>query len=145
MIYFKDITADNWKECINLELFSDEKEFIHPNMYSIAEAQFYPKAISKAIYDDDQMIGYAMFGEDEDNANLFYIDRLMISKGYRNKGYAFSALKLIVREAMNRSFSLLATSTHPENRKMQNLLTKIGFYTKNEIDNGELVYYYQAK
>ena len=146
MILFKDITSENWKECIRLKLNDDEKEFISPNVYSIAEAQFYPKAISKAIYDDDQMVGYTLFGEDEDDSNLFYIDRLMISKDFRNKGYAYDSIRLIIKESIKKGFTLIGTSVELENLKIQNLLKKLDFYTKNELDDsGEIIYYYQIK
>ena len=146
MIIFKDITCDNWKECIRLKLNDDEKDFICSNVYSIAEAQFYPKSISKAIYDDEQMVGYTLFGEDENDSNLFYIDRLMISKDFRNKGYANEAIQLIIKEGIKNGFNLIGTSTEPENIKIQNLLKKIDFYTKNELDDsGEIIYYYQIK
>ena len=145
MISFRNITSDNWKECINLKISDDEKDFIWPNVYSIAESQFYPKAVSKAIYDDEQMVGYTMFGEDEDDSNLFYIDRLMISKDFRNKGHAFEAIQLIIKEAIKNGFNAIATSVDPKNNKMQSLLKKADFYSKNEFDNGEIIFYYQVK
>ncbi|MGV8984208.1 GNAT family N-acetyltransferase [Clostridium sp.] len=146
MINLKKITADNWKECINLKIADDEIEFIYPNIYSIAEAQFYSdKAVSKAIYNDEQMVGYTMFGEDGDDSNLFDIDRLMISKDLRNKGYAFQTIELIIKEAIKKGFNDIETSTHPKNNKMQSLLEKMGFYTKNEIRSEEIVFYYRVK
>jgi len=137
MIQFKNITADNWKECINLKLSHEEKNFIHPNVYSIAEAQFYPKAISKAIYDEDKMVGYTMFGEDEDNSNVYYIDRLMISQDYRKQGFATETVQLIIKEAITKGYKKISTSISLENDKMKNLLKKNGFYTKNELDGEE--------
>lgn len=38
MISLENITSDNWKECINLKIFDDEKDFVSTNVYSIAEA-----------------------------------------------------------------------------------------------------------
>lgn len=146
MIIFKEITCDNWKECIKLKMNEEDKNFICTNVYSIAEAQFYPKAISKAIYDGEQMVGYTLFGEDENDSNLFYIDRLMISSDFRNKGYAKEAIQLIIKEAVKSGFDLIGTSTELENVKMQSLLRKLDFYTKNELDDGgEVIYYYQIK
>lgn len=145
MIQFKNITADNWKECINLKLFDGEKDFIHPNIYSIAEAQFYPKAISKAIYDEDKMVGYTMFGEDEENSNVYYIDRLMISKDYRKQGFATKTIQLIVKKAINKGYKKISTSISLENDKMKKLLIKNGFNTKNELDGEEIIYHYEVE
>ena len=63
---FLNINKNNWKQCVNLT--DKEDIFIASNLYSIAEAQFYPKANSKAIIVDGEMVGYIMYGEDEDNA-----------------------------------------------------------------------------
>jgi len=145
MITLKKITADNWKECINLRLSDDEKDFIHPNVYSIAEAQFYPKAISRALYADEKMVGYVMFGEDEDNSNLYYIDRLMISYAHRKQGFASNTLQLIIEEAKNKGFNLISTSIDLVNHKMSKLLIKNGFYTNNELDEDEIIYHYEVK
>jgi len=145
MIIFREITCDNWKECINLKLNDDEKDSICPNVYSIAEAQFYPKAISKAIYYGEQMVGYTLFGEDENDSSLFYIDRLMISKDFRNKEYAKESIRLIIKEAIKGGFNLIGTSVDPTNIKMQNLLKRLDFYTNNDLDHGEIIYYYQIK
>lgn len=140
MIHFKKITADNWEKCINLKAACGESKFIHPNVYSIAQAQFYPKAKSRAIYNDDQMIGYTMYGQDEDDKDLYYIDRLMISEDNRGRGYGYQTIEIILNQARNEGYKVVSTSTHPENEKMQKLLIKSGFYTENEIDNGEIVY-----
>ncbi|MBU5311601.1 GNAT family N-acetyltransferase [Tissierella carlieri] len=70
------------------------------------------------------MVGYIMFGEDKDDSNLFHIDRLMISKDFRNKGYAFEATQLIIKEVIKNGFNVIATSIDPKNNKMQSLLKK---------------------
>lgn len=144
MIYLKFIEAHNWKKCVHLPIAEEEKAFICPNVYSIAEAQFYPKAISRAIYNsEDEMVGYTMFGEDEDNPEIFYMDRLMISSEHRNRGYAKDAIHVIKIIAFKSGYKKVAASTELENEKMRALLSKLNFYTLNEIDNtGEIVYYF---
>lgn len=91
------------------------------------------------------MVGYTLFGEDEDNSNLFYIDRLMISKDFRNKGYAFETIQLIIKEAIKNGFNVIATSVHPKNNKMQSLLKKNHFYSENEFENGQIIFYNQVE
>ena len=58
--------------------------------------------------------------DDENDSNLFYIDRLMISKDFRNKDYANQAIQLILKEVTKNEFNLIGTSTEPENIKIQN-------------------------
>lgn len=142
MIELRDITVNNWEQCINLKLLKEEKDLIWPNVYSIAQAQFYPKAMSKAIYIGDEMVGYTLFGQDEDDDNLFYIDRLMISKDHRRKNYAFETIRYIILTAKDKHYKRVGTSVDTNNPKMKSLLIKVGFYTNNDMDGEEIIYYY---
>ncbi|MCP4177480.1 MAG: GNAT family N-acetyltransferase [bacterium] len=136
-----ELNSENWEECVSLH--SKEDNFIASNLYSIAEAQFYDKAISRAIVVNGEMVGYVMFGEDEDKSDFFWIDRFMISGKFRRKKYGFEALNLLIDLAKsNPQYKKMGTSTHIKNLPMQSLLEKIGFYTKNEIKDDELIYYY---
>lgn len=135
---FIPINKDNWRACA--QIWDTEDQFITPNIESIAEAQFYPKAISSAICVDENIIGYAMYGEDEDDAEAWAIDRFMISKPNRRRGYGAEALHSIVEIGRTRGFRKFITSTALKNHPMQNLLTKVGFTTEYEIRDGEYIY-----
>ena len=139
-IEFTELNADNWLTCAKLTTKEDEG-FVAPNTYSIAEAQFYPKAISRAFTVDGNMVGYAIFGEDEDDPNAWAIDRFMIAKEYRRNGYGFSALKAIVDQGRERGFRKFITSTVTTNEPMQNLLRKAGFKTEHELRDNEYLYF----
>ena len=136
---FIELNKDNWLECI--QLHSQEDKHIASNLYSIAEAQFYDKANSQAIVVDGKMVGYAMYGEDEDDSTLYWIDRLMIGKEHRRCGYASLALQKIKSIGRKVGYIKLATSTSPSNIPMQKVLTKNGFVTENQLRGNEIVYY----
>ena len=137
---FIEITKDNWKDCAFLT--DKDDKYIASNLYSIAEAQFYEKAFSKAICVKNEIIGYTMFGEDEDNSEVFFIDRFMIGKLFRRKGYGTMALQKILTIGKELGFNKFETSSVPENIAMHSLLKKNGFKTNNEIREGEIVFYY---
>ncbi|MBM7614881.1 GNAT family N-acetyltransferase [Alkaliphilus hydrothermalis] len=140
MIRLEEITEENWIECIGLKEEENARKFIASNLFSIAQAQFYPKAISRAIYNDQTMVGYTLHGEDEDEHDMFHIDRLMIGLDYRNNGFASETLQLIINEASEKGYNKLAASVHPENKKMHNLLGKFGFEFRGEYDDDEMVF-----
>ncbi len=59
------ITVENWKECAGLTLHENQRNFVPGNLYSIAEAQFYPEAPTRAIYNEsDEMVGFLLYGRD---------------------------------------------------------------------------------
>ena len=142
-IEFIALNKGNWEDCA--KLWNSEDRYVTPNLRSIAEAQFYAKAISRAIFNGKQMIGYAMYGEDEDDAEAWAIDRFMISSQHRRKGYGSEALRSIIDTGRTRGFRKFITSTAVKNKAMQSLLSKVGFTTKHEIREGEHLYYFQEE
>jgi len=136
---FIDLDKDNWQECAFL---TAEKDIhIASNLYSIAEAQFYPKANSKAIQVNGKIVGYTLYGEDEDREDVFYLDRFMIASAHRRKGYGRQGIATLLELWEKSHYTLFETSTAPENLPMKALLTKMGFSTEEEISDGEVVYF----
>lgn len=139
-IEFTKLDAENWEQCAKLWT-EEDRGFVAPNTYSIAEAQFYPKAISRAFTVDGKMVGYSIFGEDEDDAKAWAIDRFMIAKEYRKKGYGYNAMKAIIDQGRERGFRRFITSTVTTNEPMQAMLRKVGFVTEHEIRDKEYLYF----
>ena len=66
-IYLKDIDENNLVKCTLLTTNKDGKhyvfeEFVASNAFSIAQSKVQKGWIVKAIYDDDLMIGFTMYG-----------------------------------------------------------------------------------
>jgi len=110
-IQLKKIDLHNWEEAIDLPVSEDHKKFVASNLYSIAEAQFFPGYNSYAIYAKEKMVGFALYGagseSDEDNPDNnkypytnFWIWRFMIAEGERFKGYGKQAMQLVVQDAI---------------------------------------------
>jgi diamine N-acetyltransferase len=141
MINLVQVNKENWQECINLATSDDHARFVAPNVYSIAEAQFYPDTVKACcIYADDEMVGLAMYGPHEDDESLFWIDRLMIAEGRRGKGYGRAAMLAMLDEAVERGFLRIGLSTAPENIQAISLYESIGFVATGEFDGDEAVY-----
>jgi diamine N-acetyltransferase len=137
---FRELDMDNWLECARL--WTEEDRFIAPNLYSIAEAQFYPKAVSRAIYDGGRMVGYVLHGGDEDREDWYIIDRLMIAAPFRRKGLASEAIAAIVAlAAADGRYRVVRSSTEPDNAAMRRTFEGNGFRTEDEMDGDEIVYF----
>ena len=144
MLSLVPVDRDNWQECIHLPTSEDQNRFVASNVYSIAEAQFYPKATACCIYDDAQMVGFAMFGPSETDPDVFCIDRLMIAEPYRGKGHGRAALQLILEEAQAQGYRAVELSTDPANAKAIHLYESVGFVATGERDGDEAVYRWAA-
>src|SRR5438270_3530535 len=94
----REVNQDNWLECINLQLEQDQLDFVSSNLYSLAEAKIFPYLVPLAIYDQDTMIGFLMYGHDpEDSEGVYWLLRFMIDKRHQGKGYGRSSLAEILR------------------------------------------------
>ena len=140
MIELVAVTQDNWVECIKLPT-SDAHRFVASNVYSIAEAQFYPKAEAYCVYAGEQMVGFTMYGLDEDDETLLWIDRLMIAEPYRGRGYGAAVLREILQRARNLDVAGVGLSTESENIIAKRAFEKAGFRATGEKDGDEDVYH----
>lgn len=141
MLDLVEVNKLNWQECINLPT-TDAYHWVAPNVYSIAEAQFYPKAHAYCIYVDGVMVGFTMYGIDEDKETMLWIDRLMIAEPFRGQGYGSAVLRHIIDLASKASFSLIGLSTEPKNTIAKQVFERVGFKPTGLESNGEDVYHY---
>ena len=101
MVELKEITKDNYEECLNLSVADNQKNFVSSNIYSLAQAWvYYNTAFPFAIYADNIMVGFIMLGYYEAQ-NYYTIWKLMIDTHYQNKGYGKVALKLGIDYLVN--------------------------------------------
>jgi len=94
------ITASTFKKICDLSktLPAPQRNMVADNVYSIAEASFSDSAWFRAIYADENRIGFIMThtGSDyEDGIDCpgVFLWRFMISKSFQRKGYGRKALE----------------------------------------------------
>jgi diamine N-acetyltransferase len=151
MIELRKITFDNYDECVNLEPFENQKNFVASNICSLAQAYV---ALTNnecipmpyGIYENDTMVGFIMlsFNEpDEDNKeNTYWIWRFMIDKRNQRKGYGKAAMVKaleLVKTFPHGKASEVFLSYEPENEVAKALYTSLGFIETGKIEEGELV------
>ena len=146
-ISLRELTADNWDQCLDLEVTEAQKEFVADNLYSIAEAQFYPGTICHAIYADETMVGFAMYGPDQgyspeqERDSAYAIVRLMIDKSHQGRGYGRAAMELLIRHIQKvQNCGAIYLSSAPENRAAERLYRSLGFEATGEVHDGEVVF-----
>ena len=69
VITFRDINQDNFYECMRLSVRKDQP-FVASNAFSVAESKIFPFWITKAIYADEQMVGFLMYDSLPDTFRL---------------------------------------------------------------------------
>lgn len=144
MISLQRITKDNWEECIALKPKEEQQGNIAPNVYSIAEAQFLNGFSSKAIYHEETMIGYTLYGVDPDDKN-YWMYRFMIDERYQGKGFGLVAVCKVIEEIRNSKdrTDLLILGYRPENERAKRLYSKAGFIEEGLAPWGEMIAKYK--
>ena len=128
------ITLENWKQCIALAADESQREFVPSNLYSIAEAQFYPDARPLAIYNvDEQMVGFVMYGRDVFTGK-WKIFRLMIDAIQQRKGYGRAAMEQVIHDIQQQpDGDEILICYHDTNEGARRLYGALGF-VEQEID-----------
>jgi diamine N-acetyltransferase len=138
-ITLRPITPDNWKECISLQVHEHQRNFVAPNVYSLAQAKVFPECIPLAIYAGDTMVGFIMYEFDTEDGTP-WIFRFMIDREHQGKGYGRAAFQeAIMRiEAQSERDEIMITAS-PENEAAKHLYPDLGFEYTGQEDNGEMV------
>ncbi|AJD90009.1 spermidine acetyltransferase [Jeotgalibacillus malaysiensis] len=130
MIYLKKIDKDNWLQAISLKVREDQQTFVASNAVSLAQLNFLPDGFhAQGIYADDEMVGFTLYGIDEDDGE-YWMYRMMIDEKYQGKGYGKAAIERVIEEIRQRKEERHATLTlsyEPENTFARDLYTKMGF------------------
>ncbi|MDD5263978.1 MAG: GNAT family N-acetyltransferase [Candidatus Bipolaricaulis sp.] len=138
-VTLREITMNNFIECIGLRVGEAQKNCVASNMHSLAEAKADKVSNPFVIYGDKQMVGFIMYdytiGE-----HRGYLSRLMIDARFQGKGYARAALAEVM-ERLERMPGIrdIQTSFDPENHAAESLYASFGLARTGELVDGEVI------
>jgi diamine N-acetyltransferase len=132
-VTLQPLTAENWHECIRLQVSDEQTKYVASNLYSIAETRFEPTCIPLTIYADDLMVGFILY-----NAADYYIARFMIDARFQGKGYGRAAMLLLLAQ-FEVAHPVTSLSFVPGNAAAERLYESVGFRKTGEIHDGEEV------
>lgn len=149
-VILRDVTKENWQECVRLRLAPEQEHFVASNAYSLAESKFMPTFIPQAIYGRDDasgeeaMVGFVMYGLYPDGEPPFgrrhWIFRLMIDRDHQGRGYGRAALReVLARLAADPACQNVLIGYEPENAVARKLYLSLGFREIGPAPWGELV------
>jgi diamine N-acetyltransferase len=143
-ITLRELTRESWEEWVNLDVAEHQRNFVSSNLVSLAEAQFYPGTVCRAVYADEVMVGFVMYGPDAeyapDEQGAYAFVRLMIDQHHQGKGYGRAAIAAVIEVIKNIPESrVLYTSYVPENTPAGHLYAAMGFQQTGRVLDGELI------
>lgn len=137
MIKLDEITADNLEVVLKLKVSKEQENFVSTTAYSLAQAYVYREnAYPFAIYADDTLVGFIMFGFYE-LRNQYTLWMFLIDEKYQNKGYGKMALALGI-EYMKKQYDIkeMYTGVAIDNDVAERLYHSVGFQLTGLIENG---------
>ncbi|UOQ84715.1 GNAT family N-acetyltransferase [Gracilibacillus salinarum] len=146
-VHFKNIDDTNECKVRNIKLKSGQETFIETVDECLDEAKIHREWHPVAIYDADEIIGFAMYGSFGPNKDT-WIDRIIIDKKYQGMGYGkISMRKLIDIVSEEYGVNVIYLSITEDNRIAYSLYESIGFEFMNERDpnNDELMFKYTVR
>ncbi len=140
-ITLREINKDNWETVAKLSVHDEQKHFVAPNWYSMLEVIFLDsKMVSRGIYNDEELIGYAMIGQHPDD-DVIFINRFMVDKAHQGKGYGRAAMEIII-ESLTQQYQpeYIDITFEPENMVARKLYESFGFVNTGELEEDEMVF-----
>ena len=136
-IRFEEINENNFEECMSIDILEHQKGFVHSTAYSLAQAKIWPFWIPRAIYDENVMVGFAMYSFDYDEKKM-HIVRLIVDQHFQNKGYGRLAIhKLIELWREDKRTDRIMIHVEAENVVAKSLYEAVGFVDQHKIEYGQ--------
>lgn len=138
-VSLREVTGETVRSICRLQVGPGQDRFVAPNAVSIAQAHFEPRAWFRAIYADEEPVGFIMLYEDRDKPQYF-LWRLMVAAEHQGKGHGRRALELLVERVRGLPGATeLGTSYVPAEGGPEGFYKKFGFVDTGEMDDGEVI------
>lgn len=135
MVELRDITEDNFQQCLKIHASVPDDSFVDSVMYSLAEAWVYGRdARPFAIYNDGTIIGFVSMYVGEEN---YQIINFLIDDAFQGKGLGTKAVKLCM-EYLQNEFTVhrISAPVKLEHVAAQEFWKKQGFCLSDTVENG---------
>jgi diamine N-acetyltransferase len=139
-ISIKLISADNWREALELSVHDEQLKFvasIHPPV-AIALAKAYIRPGGKmvepyGIYNQNKMVGFFNLHYTPGSRDDYWLFHFFIDKRFQRIGLGSKTLSEVIRhiKTINPSCNRLNLTVHPENEAGRLFYLKFGFSEEN--------------
>ena len=150
-ITLRPITAENWVACIRLSATPEQQQrgYVAQNVSSLAQAYAERWWTPCAIYADETMVGFVMYGRWPESgipahhgtpeAGVDYILRIMIDQAYQERGYGRAAMEAVIaRITAQPNSRAIEIGYDRDNVAAARLYTSLGFREVAEEEGGEI-------
>lgn len=141
-VQVKPVSMDDWFACTKLEVSEEQKTtFPAPVVYWLAESRFVTDFQPMAIYNDTNLIGFAVYSDQAYDKGDYWLPALMIDSKFQGRGYGKEALLALIQWMQTTlNCERILIGHRPENRAAGSLYESLGFHRiSEELIDGEVV------
>jgi diamine N-acetyltransferase len=140
-VTLREINKDNLREAARLKVAPGQESFVAPNTYSVAQSKFHPNWMPMGIYAGETMVGFLMYGKDEEDLEgSYWLIRLMVDERHQHSGYGRAAMLAVLdRLRALPDCGDILLSYEPNNAGAAALYRQLGFEETGRIEYGEVV------
>jgi diamine N-acetyltransferase len=138
-IRLEEITAVNWRACVELEVYESQTDFVHPVSRYLVMCQYggvwHPLAITRA----GEVVGFVMWATDPDE-DTGWIGGLVVDRSVQGHGIGRAAvLALLDKLHVEEGCGSAALSYSSANSVARQLYAELGFVETGEFEEQEVV------
>ncbi len=136
-ISLREITKENYMAIHRLSVKPEQEKFVATNAQSLSQSQFHEDAWRRAIYADDEPVGFVMLSIIPEKAE-YYLWRFMIDGQQQGQGYGKQALQQVVDYVRTLPAAKAFYTSHLKgNGSPEGFYLKFGFRHTGEIEDGD--------
>lgn len=138
----REITAENKEQALQLKVAPNQQGYVETVAECLTEAREDTRYVPVALYDNQTMVGFAMYGRfvDGDNERIWF-DRYLIDEHFQGQGYGKYFMKQVLAFLTEKYHChKIYLSVYDDNTFAIHLYEKLGFHFNGELDiHGEKV------
>ncbi|MBR7674004.1 hypothetical protein KDA82_13460, partial [Streptomyces daliensis] len=82
---WEPVTADNYEAVIELEVREEQRDFVAPNVRSLADAWAHPTARPLALLAEEELAGFALLAPVPSQPRTIALIRFMIDRRFQHR------------------------------------------------------------
>lgn len=138
-VTLREVTEDTVRTICRLSVTEKQNNFVAPNAVSIAQAYFNKHAWFRAVYADEEPVGFIMLYDDTEKPEYF-LWRMMTDARYQGMGFGRRAMELLIDYVRTRpNATELMTSCVQGDGSPQGFYEKLGFKLTGDKEDEEVV------
>ena len=136
LVRLAPVDRDNYEAVCDLTLHQSQESYLASNLWSLVEASYEPGCFPRAIYQQEQLVGFIMWVQE--TPQRVSIWRLMVDQQFQQQGIGRAALKQAINEIKQMAgVQQIEICYVPTNPVAKDFYASLGFFETGWDEAGE--------